>query len=274
MFKLNKYSIYLKTYFYAPHEIKFIKLNLRESFNHVDRMILCEFNKNHLGMDRDFIFHRYSNYFSQDELNKIIYLKCDLSNLVVKAKNSEQIHQNENLMRGYFESQMELNKKDIIISVDADEIIFDQYYDQLIDHISIFKPAFRLQLNQFFYKINYLWENENFVAPTIARVSYYHGKFPGQWRYDGDLYPEIVGDHFSWCMTIEEMLEKMRVYGHHYDYQHLIKKETMEEAIKNKTYPFDKNRVFKICELDFENRKEFYPSSIYSMVDEFQELIG
>ena len=274
MFNLKRQSIYLKTYFYAPYEIKFIKLNIKESLRYVDKVILCEFNKTHLGIDRNFIFKQYSGCFSKDELDKIIYLECDLSNLIVKADNSEQIHKNENLMRGYFESQMELNKNDIVISVDADEIIFSQNYNKLIDQISIFRPALKLQLNQFFYRINYLWENERVVAPTIARVDYYRGRFPGQWRYDGHLYPEVIGDHFSWCMTTDEMIRKMMAYGHHYDYQHLMKKEILEEAVKSKTYPFDEDRDFKIRELNVFKDKNFYPSSIYSMMDDFKDLIG
>jgi hypothetical protein len=36
--------IYLKTYFYTEHKIKFLKLNLLETFNHIDKFIISEFN--------------------------------------------------------------------------------------------------------------------------------------------------------------------------------------------------------------------------------------
>ena len=41
--------IYLKTYFYTENEIKFINLNLMESYEHIDKFIICEANIHHTG---------------------------------------------------------------------------------------------------------------------------------------------------------------------------------------------------------------------------------
>ena len=70
--------IYLKTYFYTEHEVKFLKLNLLESFNHIDKFIICEFNRTHTGEEREYIFDNYKHLFTQEELSKIIYLPCDI----------------------------------------------------------------------------------------------------------------------------------------------------------------------------------------------------
>jgi len=274
MFFIKKQRVYLKTYLYSAHEIKFIKLNICESFPYIDKVIICEFNRTHLGTEKKFIFNEHIDTFTKEEQNKIIYLQCDVSDQITQGENSDLVHKNENLMRGYFSSQIDLNKHDIIVSVDADEIIFGRYYDRLINQIEYFNQAIQLKLHQFIYRINYLWANEIFIAPTIARVSFYQNKYPGQWRYDGDVFPEVVGCHFSWCMTVDEMIKKLGVYSHHYDYRHLAKKEILEKAIQEKTYPFEPDRSFYIEVLDMTSDRNYYPSSIYTMLDEFTGLIA
>jgi hypothetical protein len=274
MFFFKKPRIYLKTLFYSPHEIKFLKLNIREASPFVDKVIICEFNRTHIGTERSFIFEQYLDTFSKEEQEKILYLPCDISGKVAQAADSEKAHLNERLMRGYFVSQLDLNQRDIIISVDADEIIFRRNYPKLLNQIGVFQKAIKIQLYQFFYKINYLWEDENFIAPTIARVGYYKDQYPGQWRYDGKLYPEKVGCHFAWCMSIEDMIKKLQVYGHSFDYRHFANKEILENAVQTRTYPFDPQRKFLLKALDFEKNVEYFPETIFTMLDSFDGLIG
>jgi len=267
--------IYLKTIFSAPNEIKYLKLNLREAFDHIDNFIICEFNRTHTGEKRELIFERYLDQFSDEELDKIIYIGADISREAKPANgNSELAHKNEQLMRGYFASQVNLNSNDIIFSVDADEIIFGRYYEQIMDKLSFYNRAIKLPLHQFFYRTNYLWENKDFVAPTVCKASYYKKKYPAQWRYDGKLYPEKVGCHFSWLLTIDEMINKLNSYSHNPEYGHLARREILEEAVRTKTYPFDPSIDFSIKVLDMHKDKQYYPSKIYSMLDEFQHLMG
>jgi len=274
MFFLKKPRVYLKMYIYSPHEVKFVRLNVREASCHVDKVIVCEFSHTHVGSERKFIFGKYLDTFSKEEREKILYLPCDISDQVTHAENSDEVHRIERLMRGYFASQINLHDRDIVISVDADEIIFSHCYNDILSHIGYFNKALKLQLYQFFYRVNYLWENETFIAPTACRAGFYKGQYPAQWRYDGELLPRYVGCHFSWCMSVDEMLEKMKVYSHHYDYRYLAKREILEEAIKHKTYPFAPERDFRIRVLDVHEDKQYYPESIYTMLDDFAHLIA
>jgi hypothetical protein len=75
-------------------------------------------------------------------------------------------------------------------------------------------------------------------------------------------------------MGVDEMLRKMLAYSHHYDYRHLAKREVLEEAIKQKTYPFDPGRDFRIRVLSIHRDKQFYPQSLYAMLDDFTSLIA
>lgn len=267
--------IYLKTIFAAPYELKFLKLNLREAFNHIDKFIICEFNRTHIGTERELIFKQYLDYFTDEERKKIIYIGADISTQIASSKTDSNLaHKNEQLMRGYFSSQIDLKDEDIVFSVDADEIIYSYNYKKIMSKLGFFNRAVQLPLHQFFYRINYLWENKNFVAPTVCKVKYYKNIHSAQWRYDGKLYPEPVGCHFSWCLTINEMITKLETYAHHSDYWHLAKTEILEESVKNKTYPFDPSVDFHIKVLDIYKDTLYYPKEIYTMLDEFQELIG
>lgn len=262
--------IYLKTIFFAPNELKYLKLNLKEAFDHIDNFIICEFNRTHIGTEKKLIFENYLDQFTDEELDKIIYIGGDISDQALLANgNSEIAHNNEQLMRGYFASKINLNGEDIVFSVDADEIIFGQNYEKIMGTLGVFTRAVKLPLHQFFYRINYLWENKDFVAPTVCKAKYYRKKYPSQWRYDGKLYPEKVGCHFSWCLTVDEMIAKLSTYAHNTEYGDLAKKEVLENAVKNKTYPFDPSVDFQIRVLDIYKDRKYYPEKIYDMLGEF-----
>lgn len=268
--------IYLKTIFSAPNEIKYLKLNLRESFPYIDKFIICEFNRTHIGSEREFIFEKYWDKFTPEEKEKIIYIKGDIANSTIFSTTDNNIihNVNEKLIRGYFASQIKFNNSDIIFSVDADEIIFGSEYSSIINKLKWWRPAIKLPLYQFYYRLNYLWENNKFIAPTVCLAWYYKFRYPANWRYDGWLYKKYAGCHFSWCLNIEDMISKLGYYGHHKDYKHLADKNILENAVKNKTYPFDPSVNFKIRVLSLDKDKKYFPASLYNMLDDFKNIIA
>lgn len=267
--------IYLKTIFSAPWEVNFIKLNMLESYYYVDSMIVCEFNRTHTGQPRKFIFHEYLSLFSSAERKKIIYLPIDLSDDAIEASNSSQTHYNERLMRGAFVKYYKINPEDIIFSVDADEVIDARFYSPLLRTLGSAKHAIvRLPMYQFYYKINFLWENLIFKSAIACRAAYFLNTYPAQWRDAGPLYYEYVGCHFSWCMSVDAMLEKMGMYSHSYDYAHARERAILEQAIANKTYPFNPDVRMQIKTLDIQQERILYPQSLYGMLEQFTELIA
>lgn len=257
------------------HELKFIKLNLNEAFNHIDRFIVCEFNRTHTGAERELMFNNYLDFFTPQEQEKILYIGADVSELTRFSTTDGKItRQNEILMQGYFVKELGLKNKDIVFSVDADEIIYEYMYQPIIKKINFLNPCFLLRLNQFFYKINYLWMSNDFRAPVACKVGFYKDYYPASWRYEGKLFPQKAGCHFSWCLTIDEMIDKLGRYIHADIYGHFAKREILENAVKNKKYPFEPEEKFDICILDLEKNRNYYPQSIYSMMNEFNYLIG
>lgn len=272
--------IYLKTLFSSPNEIKYLKLNIKEAFEFIDKFIICEFNRTHIGTKRELIFEKYLDQFTEEEKKKILYIGADVSTTVVDAQNDTNLAHNKNelVMRGYFASRVDLECEDIVFSVDADEIIFREYYKPVIDQLNKtywpFSRSIKLPINQFFYRINYLWKDLVITSAVACKASVFNKYYPSHWRDKGKIYPFIVGSHFSWCLTIDEMIQKLGTYAHHNEYRHFAKKEILEDAVKNKKYPFDPKRDFRIQVLDIYKDRKYYPRSIYTMLDEFKDLIG
>lgn len=246
---------YLKTYFYVEHEIKFLIMNLIEAYDHIDKFIICEFNRTHTGRPCDYIGQDHIDKFPKELMDKVIYLPLDISRVAVEAyENEDAIHAiNEPIMRSAFMKALEFEDEDIVVSVDADEIIYRDAYPYIFEEVAS-KQCVRLNLHQFFYKTNYLWEDKDFVSPIAAKYKVFKDHFPCNWRDVGPVTSKKVGCHFSWCMTPEQMVYKLHTYSHP-KYRFCANKELMENAIENKIYPFDENVDFKIKELDYDDER-------------------
>lgn len=245
---------YLKTYFYSEHEYEFINANLRESLNHVDSMILCEYDIHHTGLKREMIFD--INRIDEDLRHKLEYYPCEVHGKeTVEAYDDEAtIHRiNEPVMRSYFTKLKDFDKNDIIYSVDADEIIYERTYQKMNELVSE-RGKVRLLLHQFFYKKNYLWKNKVFASPGAFLYGATSPKYMNNWRDDGMEPTFMCGAHFSWCMDVPTMIKKLHVYSHP-RYRNCADEKLLTDAIENKTYPFDPSVKFEIEELDWDDMR-------------------
>ena len=242
--------IYLKTYCYAPYEIDFIVANLKECYDHIEKMIVCEFDINHTGVKRDFEYTNLKDLIPSELSDKLDYHACEVFDITGRAYNNENlIHSvNEPVMRSYFTKLYDFNDDDIIISVDADEIMYGNKVEYIKSQVEQYKVV-SLKLRQFFYKTNYLWKNKDFISPIAAYYGCISPKFPNNWRDVGRVTDDYVGCHFSWCMSVDEMIHKLDTYSHP-KYRFCADKELLQSSIDNKIYPFDQGVAFDIEELD------------------------
>ena len=240
---------FLKTYCYAENEIQFIVANLKECYDHIEKMIVCEFDINHTGVKRKFQHKNLKDLVPVEFRDKIDYHACEVFDITARAYEREDlIHGvNEPVMRSYFTKLYDFNDDDIIISVDADEIMYRDKVQYIKDQVEKHK-VISLKLRQFFYKKNYLWKDKDFTSPIAAYYSHINPKFPNNWRDVGKVTDEYVGCHFSWCMDVDAMIHKLHTYSHP-RYRFCANKELLENAIENKEYPFDTNIDFNIQEL-------------------------
>lgn len=269
-------ALYFRTIFYAPHEIKFIKMNLYECYPYIDKFIIVEGNRTHVGEPREFIFEEYIDEIPQELRDKILYIPADVALQTVNCTQSNdgtQMHKNEDVLWDCFEEHLSLSDDDIIIAADSDEVIFRHMYPIILRLLKRTEP-FVLPLHQLFYRMHYLWENLTFLAPVASYASYYLRKpRPHRWRYEGRRFPFMAGCHFSWQLTIDEMIFKLQTYAHKDIYGHFAVPEILEQAVRDKTYPFDPDRDFRIKELDPDIDRAYYPRSFYAFRDDFRHLL-
>jgi len=244
---------YLKTYFYSDHEYEFINANLRESLDHVDSMILCEFDIHHTGLKRDLVFDM--NRIDEDLRHKVEYFPCMVhgrSDTVEAYDDEAAIHRiNEPIMRSYFTIVKDFDNDDIIYSVDADEVIYRDTYEKMNPLVKE-RGAMRLLLNQFFYKKNYLWKDKIFDSPGAFLYGAMPQKYMNNWRDYGIAPTFMCGAHFSWCMSVEKMVEKLHIYAHT-RYRDCADIDLLTDAVENKKYPFDPSVRFDIEELNMDD---------------------
>lgn len=252
--------IYLKSYCYSKHELPFIIANLDEGYEHIDKLILYEYNYTHTGIKKNYEIESVLHLIPENLKTKLCYKKVDLTDYIEYAVNNENIcHSvNENIQRSWIfnDNDIQLNDEDIIIDIDIDEIIYKNSYNYLLSEINKYNKPLGIKLNQFFFKNTYLWSNLIFDAPAIYKykmVKNINKKVKGikckYQRYCVKKTNNICGCHMSWVMPIDDMLKKIRS-GAHTKYHHLGKYEILKKAIDEKKYVFDINRPFNIIELD------------------------
>tara|TARA_Y100000768_G_C23989983_1_gene691767 strand:+ start:7711 stop:8529 length:819 start_codon:yes stop_codon:yes gene_type:complete len=257
--------LYIKSYCYSKHELPFIIANLDEGFNHIDKLILYEYNYTHSGVEKKYEIDDVLHLIPDKLKTKLLYIKKDLKNYMVKAVNDEKsCHNiNENIQRSMFfnDSNIVLNDDDIIIDIDIDEIIYNDCYDKLLSEIKNSTTPLSIKMNQFFFKNNYLWSNLIWNSPSIytyKMVKNINKNIKGincKWQRDCPYKTKsIYGCHMSWVMPISAMIKKI-YSGAHTTFHHLANEEILKKAINEKQYIFDTRRKFDIIELDINDKR-------------------
>lgn len=274
---------FIKKIISAENELKFIKLDLIESSEIIDKIILVEANYTHSGIKREFLRDDLiNNLFDSKERERIIHLKVDIEKYIYKnTKIAHRLHFNERIIRGLFEHNIKLNNNDIIFSLDADEVLYRETYINLINKIKNTNNAYQIRLYNLVYRPDYLWTNFDFIAPTLCRVDFYKSfkmrikskfkKFK-QWRYHGEICDHYGGVHFNWHLTPKEMVEKLNNYAHKdlfvgkgYDENYFKK------CIENRKF-YDPTKKCEIEKIDIYNNN-ILPKSFISNIKNFNYLL-
>ena len=259
-------------------ELKYVAMNCLESRNLVDKVLVVEHNFTHTGKPKPFYFE--SEAKNEIEIlsgNKTVeILHVDLSESIIRnATNSNDVHINEHLMRVSFLKNFQIDKRDLIISVDADEIIFRNTY-RLLFLANRVLPLMRihvaLMMHQFFYKPNYLWRGLRFRSAVAVNGEVLISN-PKNIRDSGFLFPAWSGCHFSWQLEPKEMVEKIQNYAHNPEYAHLADESVLRDAVKSRTYPFDPNRKFPIKQLSRKQAYRYFPKSYWIMETKFSSYL-
>lgn len=238
-------KVYLKTTLTSEAEYIFIIAQYLELANLIDRIIIVEPAFTHTGFQREMIgVGRLLQMFPQIAC-KLDYIPIPLvDSVILNAKTESECHYNERLTRGLFVNYISLNLDDIVISTDADEVLYAQSVNESIERVSSKIVSWRaetLTLYQFVYKDFLMAPDYKFKAASIIGAGRYFlsGK-PQQWRYAGAVNESFSGCHFSWCMPIENLEIKINTFAHAKSYikNNEDPKEKILNDIDNLVYSF------------------------------------
>lgn len=262
-----------------PSELNFVIMNCIESRKLVDRVLVIEHDYSHSGKPLKSSFLAHESEIRELSGNPLVEVHLLYIEREVRknATSSEATHFNENLIRKSFLSQCNISSKDLIIAVDADEIIYRKFY-RLVKIIRTVLPrievSFSLLMHQFFYKMNYLWKEVRFRSPVLVSAGLAMND-SSLLRDAGALLPFWAGCHFSWQLTVPQMINKLKNYAHSPEYQYLANEEILNDAIENRRYPFDLERPFTIYILNEKSAARLLPDSFYRLRYRFStELWG
>lgn len=257
-----KNKMFIKTYFYSQHEYPFLIAQLHEMKKSgcVDKLIIYEYNVHHTGKKREFIFDW--NEIPKEFHRDIYYCPANISEFTEETDDEDIIHSiHEPIMRTYLvydkdiSCTLNIQDHDVIINVDADEIIYAEFHASIKDH-TLKNGCTNLPLNQFFYRPEYLWKNKEFKSPTACLFKdIVFGKNTYVRDYPANSFGLTrVGAHMSWCMPIDDMITKLHVYGHP-KYRSFADRDILEKAVNTKTYPFDPSVNFQLEELSWADKR-------------------
>lgn len=215
--------IYLKTIFTNQEELELITFQIQELDDLIDRIILIEPSFHHNGKSRKLVGIDSLGHLKPGTLKKIIYLVVPKLDSIQYSEKGEDHHRYETITRGFFFKQLKLKNRDIIISTDADEIL---YHDIVKNYLTTFKksilPTRRITFNlyQFFYRFNLYSEDHDFIAPGIYHYgsrlldrNYYQNGFIN-WRYSGKVHNGKGGVHLSWIQSEKSLIVKALNWAH------------------------------------------------------------
>jgi len=256
-------AVYLRVIVSSESEAPWVLLNCLEMPRWVRAMLLYEPNATNLGKPKEVVFPKILDGFDPSLSERIRYRVLDILSESDPSLTDAAIELNEQSVRHGFTRLFALKPWDIVICVDADEIIHRTSYRRIVLGVLKFGSV-QLGLRQFMFRANYIWQDFIFYAPTASFYGLYSHKPYSHWRYKGRKLSGIVGSHFSFVMTIDQMLEKLARYRHAVDNERFADRQQLEAAVKNKRYIFEPDRQVKFVELTrtaLSDRRSIYPSS-------------
>ena len=245
----------------------------------VDYFVICEANKSHTGLKKEFNFNPK---IPEKYKDKIIYIKVtDLPDIKIKGKKDYKLLslQMENLFKGIRSA----NQNDLIIFSDEDEIP----NPNIINSFNYKKYKFGIFLqNMYYYKLNIMNTDEgngNWAGSRICQKKNLKSFFKLRllkiknleypfWRFDKEKSIELIksgGWHFTYLMKPKEISKKIEDMAHtEFNKEKFKDINSIENNIKNLKDPFNRDLNLKKTEID-----ETYPEFIQKNKEQYQEWI-
>ena len=213
----------------------------------VDHFILVESNHTHAG-NKKILFYETNKHLFKRFHDKIIHIVVDLPYMVPNinyAKNEQWL--NENYQRNCINhgiSKLLLNKNDLIIISDLDEIIDPCVALKCKNNLIEVKDGFKLSQDCYYYNLNTL-HDEKWTQSKIVTYEMYITTTPQQIRTSHHL-PILLkaGWHLSYFGDAQFIKNKLIEFGHQeFNNSLYTNEECIENAVKNNRDLFNRHYV-------------------------------
>ena len=273
----NKKKIYDCITFYQANMLFQLRFEILKDV--VDYFVVCEANKSHAGLKKDFNFkvNIPDNY-----KDKIIYIKVtDLPEIQITGKKDYKLLSIQ--MEKLFKGIQKADPDDLIIFSDEDEIP----NPKIINNFNYNKYKFGIFLqNMYYYKLNIMNVDEgngNWPGPRIClkknlksffrlRLLKLKNKNYPFWRIDKEKSIELIqngGWHFTYLMKPEQISQKIENMAHtEFNKEEFKNVSFIKNNIKNLKDPFNRNLNLKKTKID-----ETYPEFIQKNKKMFKDWI-
>ena len=272
-----KYKIYDCITFYQANLLFQLRFEILKDV--VDYFVICEANKSHTGLKKNFNFDPKIPSKYKD---KIIYIKVtDLPDISIKGKKDYKLLslQMENLFRGIKSAK----PNDLIIFSDEDEIP----NPNLINGFNFNNHKFGIFLqNMYYYKLNIMNIDEgngNWPGSRICQkknlksffnlrlLKIKNLKYPF-WRIDKEKNIELIrngGWHFTYLMKPQEISKKIQDMAHtEFNKEKFKDISFIENNIINLKDPFNRDLNLRKTDID-----DSFPDYIKKNKELFKEWI-
>ena len=215
------------------NELDMLEFRLMELNDVVDIFVIVEATTTHSGLPKELNFHKNKHRFL-NWLPKIHYYVVD--NLP-KGNSSSHDWFREEYQRDAIKfalTQISPNPNDTILISDLDEIPNTQIINYFINNPT-FNECLGLSMDWYYYNLN---TKLNIPPSRNAKILRYQkmlttGLSPSQIRLEDWMYLENGGWHFSFFMSVDKIIEKLKSYAHQeYNTKEIINPERLRKLIK------------------------------------------
>ena len=228
--------------FYNEIDLLFYRLTIL--YNIVDYFIIVESNHTHTGKHKYLYYQKNKHLFKRFE-DKIIHIIVDLPYIYPNINYDNNQWINENYQRNSIDQgiqQIQLNKTDLIVISDLDEIINPEALLKLKN--SCVEIGFSLLQDMYYYNLN-TKHTSTWNLSKIVTYEKYITTTPQQIRESKDL-PNLIngGWHLSYFGNIEFIQNKLKNFAHQELNNNFYTDEShIKNSIKNNKDLFNRNYV-------------------------------
>jgi beta-1,4-mannosyl-glycoprotein beta-1,4-N-acetylglucosaminyltransferase len=229
------------------NELDLLLYRLTILYDIVDNFVLVESNHTYAGNQKILYYEQNKHLFSKFQ-DKIIHIVVDALYITpnINYHNNDQ-WKNENFQRNSIDNgikQILLDKNDLIIISDLDEITDPDILKKLKKNIIEIKDCFALSQDMYFYNLNTI-HCEKWVRSKIVTYEKYIAGTPQQFR-DNYNFPILMnsGWHLSYFGDAKFIKNKLQEFSHQeYNNNFYTNENNIENKIKNNIDLFNRSYV-------------------------------